>query len=150
MERIKREDISERLKSAIGKTTATVISEWVGATPTAIAGWKKSVIPSGDLVANFCQNAQVSANWLLLDKGPKSLEDCDFSPKNKVVHLDQTHNVMHQLEGWIATLNNGDRDEVVNFIRKAVRENYEGFGEWLKKRAERGDCGTTPESKSAV
>ena len=99
--------------------------------------WKNGAVPGVDLLETFCDGSGISANWLVLDMGPKLLADCNFEPKNgkiagKIEKKDKVSEAMQALEEWIRE--QPDPERMATRAIVAVEDRYREFEEWQKKR----------------
>lgn len=137
-------EITERICQITRENSQKVVSEWAELSQAGIGKWvNNNAMPNAGLIQNLCLNGDISANWLLLGKGPYRLSECSLEPNfpkisGKISNQDKIGEAMKLIEEWVRSSPCPER--LATRVIFAVEDRYRDFEEWQeKKRA--GDCG---------
>lgn len=145
------EGITERIVSVIKGKSLINIAKACGASKSTPGKWENGSMPRADYIVGMCKHLDISPNWLLLGKGPRKLSECNFDTKDtngKISGRIGPETAKERVMSWIAE----QPDEAIGWggVEHAMMASLKNYEEWLKKRADAGECGTTSGNKSAV
>jgi hypothetical protein len=140
----------------LGEITAGRVPEIrkaIGISDQSMRNWTndEKVYPKANNIIGLCEFTGTSPNWLLLGKGPRKLSECNFDTKDtngKIAGRIGPETAKERVMSWIAE----QPDEAIGWggVEHAMMASLKNYEEWLKKRADAGECGTTSGNKSAV
>ena len=107
--KVMQEGLHERLSSAVENRSYRQIGDLTGTHPETVRRYMQGQAPSAEFLAGVCGSMGISAEWLLLGKGPKLTADIRGHALSEATSADLLTAISQTLEGLIGRV---DRVEV--------------------------------------